>query len=121
MIFSKVQIGLAIAVVVAIVGITYLAYDGIKERGKAEAAQECAQKFADYTRELQGKVTTMEAVLTSLASNSNVQQEVLVSDVSEILNRIKRAPVTVIKNGKCTPSPTFVEGINEAISRVNSR
>lgn len=86
------------------------------------AAQlECVAKFDKYQKEVDAKVLQITDNLAAIAASNHNQQLSVQKDISEILKRVKKAPVTIIKNGKCYPSPAFVEGINQAIDRANKR
>ena len=104
-----------------ILGVGYSAYSYIYSKGHIHAQQECEERFAKYQKELDAKVEKLESNLATLAATNQDQQILLNSDISEILNRVKKSQVTIVKNGKCYPSPTFVEGVNQAIDRANKK
>lgn len=105
----------------SIVGLGYSTYSYIYAKGQNAAQLECVARFAKYQKELDVKVANLENSLATLATINQNQQLLVKKDVNEILARVKKSPVTVIKNNKCYPSPTFVEGINQAIDRANQR
>ena len=113
-------LGLAF-VLFSIIGVGYSTYSYVYAKGQHAAQLECAERFTKYQQDVDAKVLQLEETLAVLSATSLHQQLSLNSDISEILARVKKSPVTVIKNNKCYPSPTFVEGINQAIDRANQR
>lgn len=107
----------AILAFLIIAGVGYTLYS----KGQLAAQQECAAKFEQYQKEVDAKVQQLESNLAVITATSLHQQLSMNTDITEILKRIKTSPVTVVKNGKCYPSPTFVEGINQAVDRANKR
>lgn len=102
-------------------GIGYMAYSSIYKRGEEAAKIECQAKFDKYQKDVDAKVEQLEGNLAVLSATSLHQQLTLNSDIEEILKRVKKSPVTIVKNGKCYPSQPFVEGINQAIDKANKR
>jgi len=121
--FTNLQIKLAVAALILAVlgGLGYFGYRGVYERGAEAAKIECQARFDKYQKEVDAKVATLEGNLAILNATNLQQQLALSTDIGEILKRVKKAPVTVVKNGTCYPSPTFVEGINQAIDRANQK
>ena len=121
--FKTLQVKLLlVALISLIIGLAgYSVYNNIYTRGERAAQIECQARFDKYQKEVDAKVATLETNLSVLTATSLHQQLALNSDIEEILKRVKKSPVTVIKNGKCYPSPTFVEGINQAVDRANKR
>lgn len=107
--------------IVAALGIGYSAYSYTYNQGKQQAQIECQKKFEEYQKQLDEKISRIETSISSVAESSQTSQQLLNSDITEILKRVKKAPVTVVKDGKCYPSQTFVDGINEAINRANKK
>lgn len=113
-----------IALVIAllsIVGVGAITYSHIYNKGKEEANQACAQARQQDAIEMKAKITKIEEALTQLASNNDKQTKALAKDINTILINIKKEPITIIKDGKCIPSPTFIDSINQAINRANSK
>lgn len=107
--------------ILSILGVGYSAYSYTYNQGKLEAQVECQKKFEEYQKQLDEKISRIETSISSVAESSQTSQQLLNSDITEILKRVKKAPVTVVKDGKCYPSQTFVDGINEAINRANKK
>jgi len=113
-------IAIAIGLTV-LAGIGYMTYSSIYSKGERAAQAECLAKFEKFQKEVDAKVATLETNLSVITATSLHQQLTLNSEIEEILKRVKKAPVTIVKNGTCYPSPTFVEGINQAIDRANKK
>lgn len=108
----------AILVAVALLGAGYrIAYN----HGKLSAQAECTETMAKYQKDVQSKIDTIETDLGKIASIAETRQDQLSSDITKILAGVKKKPVTIIKEGKCTPSTSFTDSINEAITRANSK
>ncbi len=118
---NKLTLALGAGLIAVLSALVYFTYDGIKERGRAEAIAECDAKFKDYTKDLEERIKAMEEGISIIADNSATKQDIMAGDIEEILKRLRKGPITIVKDGKCIPSPTFVDGINEAISRANSK
>lgn len=112
---------IALIVLLGLAGVGYTAYSSIYSRGERAAQVECQQKFEQYQKDVDAKVAILESNLAVLTATTLHQQLTLNSDIEEILKRVKKSPVTIVKNGTCYPSPTFVEGINQAIDRANKK
>lgn len=89
--------------------------------GKLSQQQACAESMQQYQKQVQDKITIIESNLSVLAELGIRREEQLQQDIAQILVGVKRKPVTVVKNGECIPSQTFVDGINKAISRANQK
>lgn len=89
------------------IGSVYFVYTLIKDRGYAEARAECVSQFNEYQLQLNDKIAGIEESLGNVAASSQEQQQLLSQDITEILTRVKKQPITIIKNGKCTPAPEF--------------
>jgi hypothetical protein len=108
----------AILVAVALLGTGYrIAYN----HGKLSAQSECTETMAKYQKDVQAKIDTIETDLGKIASIAEIREDQLSSDIAKILAGVKKKPVTIIKEGKCTPSTSFTDSINEAITRANSK
>lgn len=117
----KIKLIVLLVATLSILAVGYSTYSYVYNKGQYAAQLECAAKFAKYQQGVDAKVLQITDNLATLVANSQNQQQALNSDISEILARVKKSPVTVIKNNKCYPSPTFVEGINQAVDRANKR
>lgn len=106
---------LIILVIIAVVWYQGYSY------GTLSAQQQCAENNAKYQLALQNKIDAIESNLSTLATIGQQREEQLAQDISQILAGVKKKPVTVVKNGQCNPSATFLDGINQAIDRANSK
>lgn len=115
--FTLPKLWLWAALVGALAVSHYFAYD----YGKTKPQLHQATQALALQQELAQQVHTLNTQLAQLAQTSTQQQQALASDTQKILKRVQQQPVTVIKNGECYPSPSFLEGINSAILRSNAR
>lgn len=96
-------------------------YRSAYNHGKLSAQAECTETMAKYQKDVQSKIDTIETDLGKIASIAETREDQLSLDIAKILAGVKKKPVTVIKEGKCTPSTSFTDSINEAITRANSK
>lgn len=115
---SLIKYALAFLVVVALL---ILGYRTAYNHGRLAGDAACSQETEEFIKQIQARILRVEQNLDKALDLAVVQQERLTKDIDEILKRIKSKPVAVIKNNKCVPSETFVEGINEAIRRANEK
>ena len=116
--FKIISIVGAILVAAALLGAGYrIAYN----HGKLSAQAECTETMVKYQKDVQAKIDTIETDLGKIASIAEIREDQLSSDIAKILAGVKKKPVTIIKEGKCTPSTSFTDSINEAITRANSK
>lgn len=118
---SSIQIKLIIAVATGLIFVLLLGY-GYKtayNHGQLTAQQECVASMLKYQKDVQEKIDSIEKGLASIATITNAREKKLGQDIAKILEGVKKEPITIIEKGVCTPSPTFVKGINEAINRAN--
>ncbi len=121
-IIDYVKLGILAAVLAAVTGGGYIGYNHIKDIGYKEAQAECQAKFDELEAKQNKRVEELQTVITQTADNLITNNQILTSDISRIVGGLKKGgqPTTIIKEGKCTPSPTFVNSLNEAIDRANA-
>ena len=105
--------------VLAIVAGLGLVYHWVYNRGYASANLECDQKFQAYESKLNNQLDVLEANLQAINTDLVQKQSDLVVDVQAILQKVKSKPTIIVKEGRCTLQPEFVDSINQAIQRVN--
>ena len=115
----KIIISIFVFVGLAIAG--FFIYNKIYTRGYEQAQLECAEAKQQYEQELQQKVTQLEGSLTTTQQQAAQKQQKLSKQIISISEQLKLQPVTIIKNGECLPSQTFVDSIGEAIMRANQK
>lgn len=99
----------------------FFSYNKIYNRGYEQAHLECIEARQQYEQELQQKITDLETSLATTQKSALTKQQKLSKQIQEISTRLKAEPVTIIKNGECLPSQTFVDSIGEAIMRANQK
>ncbi len=122
MIIDYVKLGIGAAVLASVLGGGYAGYNHIKQIGYKEAQAECQAKFDELEAKQNKQLEEMRTHINEVADTLITGNQTLTSDISRIVGGIKRGgqPTTIIKEGKCTPSPTFVNSLNEAIRKANS-
>lgn len=115
----KIVVSIIIFVAVAIAG--FFIYNKIYTRGYEQAHLECVEAKQQYELELQQKITQLEGSLIATQQLAAQKQQKLSKQIISISEQLKLQPVTIIKNGECLPSPTFVNSISEAIMRANEK
>lgn len=94
-------------------------YRSAYNHGKLSAQEVCIKNMQTYQNEVKAKIVIIEANLAEIASITNNREKALGKDITKILEGVKKEPVVIIKEGVCTPSKNFIEGINQAIDRAN--
>lgn len=103
-------------------GLLYGGYSYVRNIGYQEAQAECNEKFEAYNKKMDEKLGNIQGSISTMAEELITQNQSMASDIVIIARNTKnKGPTTIVKEGKCTPSPTFVEGLNEAIDRANKR
>lgn len=103
-------------------GLLYGGYRYVENQGYQKAQAECNEKFEAYNKKMDEKLGNIQGSISTMAEELITQNQSMASDIVIIARNTKnKGPTTIVKEGKCTPSPTFVEGLNEAIDRANKR
>lgn len=121
---TALQIKLAAGIVgsLIITGALYGSYKYVENIGYQKAQAECVAKFEAYNKQMDEKLSDIQGSISTMAEELITQNQSMASDIVTIARNTKnKGPTTIVKEGKCTPSTTFVEGLNEAIDRANKR
>ena len=107
-----------LVVLISIIGVAYAGYSYIYNKGYEAANLECAIRLqeieemkAKHIKEIQdyAKANLEQTVLNNVNTSK---------DIKAILNK-KPEVATVIIEGKCKPSDSFIETYNAVIERAN--
>lgn len=104
---------------VAIMFAIYTGYAYTKHLGYEEATTKCEETFKKYEETLDKKINIIENLSTELVLENKVASAALAADISTILKNTKTKPLVIVKNGECTPSKDFSDGIVQINERVN--
>lgn len=116
----KLAIGGILAILISLA--LYGSYKYVENQGYQKAQAECNAKFEAYNSSVDKKLADLQTSISGMAEELITQNQSMASDIITIARNTKnKGPTTIVKEGKCTPSPTFVEGLNEAIDRANKR
>lgn len=113
-----IAIGLATVLVLAAL---YWIYSSIYNSGYHTAQVECDQKFQQYQKETDERLANLQADLQVVGGKLGSQQAGLRNDMAKILTTVRQQSIIISKDGKCIPSPEFVDSINKAILRANQK
>ena len=118
----QLKIALTICTVLVSTSLLYGAYKYVENQGYQKAQAECSEKFEAYNKQMDEKLAGIQGSISTMAEELITQNQSMASDIVTIARNTKnKGPTTIVKEGKCTPSTTFVEGLNEAIDRANKR
>lgn len=101
-------------------GFGYLVYDKIYTAGYKEAEDKYVAQLNELSRQIETKKAEVEVLGNVLDSNRLDELKAVNKTLEEYLKEFRRVsrPTTVItKEGKCVPSPEFVEAWNEILRR----
>jgi hypothetical protein len=115
----KVVVSILLFIAVTIAG--FFMYNKIYTRGYEQARLECVEAKQQYEQELQNKITQLESSLNTTQQLALQKQQKLNKQITTITQQLKIEPITIIKNGECLPSQTFIDSIGEAIMRANQK
>lgn len=108
-------------VALAVASLLGLGYRTAYNHGKLAAEATYQAETEQFIKQIHARISQVEQNLDKALDLAIFHQERLTKDIDEILKRVKSKPVAIIKNNKCVPSETFVEGINQAIRRANEQ
>ena len=94
-------------------------YRYVKNKGYDEAMVVCAENAKKYEATVNERISRIEANSTMLINASKTSNELVQANVLAILKTTKGKTLTIVKNGECTPSPTFSDTFNAINKRVN--
>lgn len=121
--FEKLSIKLIAAglAVLLVLGGLYWIYNSIYTSGYNDSQVQCNEKFQQLQQQTDRRLADLQAGLQVLGGKLGNQQAGLRNDMAKILGTVRNNTIIVSKNGKCEPSPEFVDSINKAIQRANQK
>ena len=108
-----------LAIVIIIAGLSYKAYDYVYDKATIEANKQCTKTMKEYTDKLDIRISELVIASKDASAISKERAEALKQDLDKLFKLTKNKPLTIIKEGKCIPSPVFIETYNTAIDRIN--
>lgn len=103
----------------ALSALLYSGYSHIKSIGYADAEAKYKPVIEKYELDLSTKLAKIEANSSLLVANDAKNATMLANGIGGILKSIKDQPLTVIKDGKCIPTKTFLEAFDAINKRTN--
>lgn len=113
---KAVAITLVVSMLVGFWGMLYLQ---VKRMGYQEATAECVERFAQEQLLVDKKIADLQSSVGDLTAQLTINNEQLNTNIAKILQRTAKTPVAIIKEGKCTTNPEFINNVNSAIELVN--
>ena len=104
-------------VALALAGALYFGYSHVKQIGYDEAAAKYSLIIKGYEEDVNKKIDALEVLSSTLVVENRKNNISLSKDMQDIKEGIKKKPLIVVKDGECTPAPTF----SEAIVKINVR
>lgn len=100
-----------------------MVYDKIKDIGYAEAEAVYKPQLEKLTSDLEKKKLELEVLSAAYEDTREDNIRIFKSEMSAYVQDIKRAnkPMYIVKDGKCTITPEFVQAYNGIITKANSR
>lgn len=109
----------SLGVIAIVIAAAFSGYSHIKQIGFDEGFNQQQQRIDTLVATIGTKIDDIEDTSNKLAAEAKMRDEVLSSDISIILAKTKGKTFTIVKNGECTPSPTFSDTINQLNKRAN--
>lgn len=102
-----------------IMGSLYAGYSHVKGIGYKEAETQYELVIKNYEEEKDAKIKKIEELSGLLVTTANANNDATKNDIKTILAAVKGKPLVIVKNGECTPSPTFSDSILTINKRIN--
>jgi hypothetical protein len=113
----------AALIAAAISAAVYAGYAHIKqigfEEGKTETTQFYEAKIKESNDKLDQHIHVLEKLSTTIVDNHKEFTVKLDNDIKGVLLTVKGMTPYVVVDGKCAPSPAFVDAYNKMIKRAN--
>lgn len=94
-----------------------MTYNFIYDRGVTASNIKWEAKFAEQEKIRAEQITSIEGFTKITLEQTLINNDKMKADLESIYSRLKGKSTTVIKEGKCTPSPDFISTYNEIINR----
>lgn len=115
--------GLKLGVYLAIAGSIYAAgysgYNWIFHKGVTDATVKYEALLLAKDQELAAKLEEILVDSMNLAKEDAKRQSRLEHDLKKVLANSVKEPVTIVKDGVCTPTQAFSDSFNSINARVN--
>jgi hypothetical protein len=98
-----------IMVIAAIAGVSFMAYNHIYNIGYTAANTACEKRIKVYVDELKDRINSLETASYVVSKEIAERDTLRKKDLDKLLILTKNKPLTIIKEGNCNPSDTFIE------------
>jgi len=106
-----------IALAVALLGLGYMVYNHIYERGAQAATEQYQKEWKDYQQTITDKIDTIERNSNELVARRVAKDGVTKKEIEQVIAKSLKAPV--VDPVACRLTPNFAESYNEIIDRAN--
>lgn len=106
---------------VAIILALYFIFSKVYYLGFDAAEVYYLKENAKQQQQMTAKVEDLQSKLVIAAQNLQTNQATMSKDIANISRQLKNQEIVIVKNGKCVPTQTFLDSINQAVDRVNKK
>lgn len=89
--------------------------------GKAYSDKACLAEAVKREQVIQEHLASLRTDIASISTAAANQEVQMKEDMEQILARLHKSPTVIYKNGKCTPSSTYLDSIDQAINKANKK
>ena len=108
------------AIILALLsGMVFSIYNAGYNAGVSKANTDCLLAQKSHSDEIDKHIQGLITAVSGFAITLDDKQSLLTTDMQSILARVKTQQITIIKDGKCLPSPEFLNSLTQAVNRVN--
>lgn len=101
--------------------IVFLVGTFIWRSGYDTAEEKYQAVIKEYNDKQLAKASRIEGVLSTLVTNQENTNSILVSSIDSIKGGLRGKTLVVYKDGKCLPSQEFLDSRTQAINRANGK
>lgn len=112
-----------ILISIILAGISYTGINYVYQYGYQYGYTSAETKYTKIIKEYQvdvaNKIAVLERTSTELATKQQKNSDKLTKDIGSIMYSIKDKSLVIVKEGKCTPSKTFLDSFIMINKQVN--
>ena len=100
--------------------LSFAAYK-IDQNGYDRASAKYELAIEEYNARVDAKLNTLTDLSNTLVTNTSTQSQKIRGDIKAIIDATKNTPPFIIVDGKCEPSPSFIDAYNKSIRKANEK
>lgn len=108
-----------ILVIVLVAGLQFLIWN----HGRHTGIENCTAKYEkiikQHDEELNAKVDKLNGISDTIAKSQSAAAIRLQKNITTILEKSNKEPIVIYKEGKCEPTASFVNNINDITKAAN--